>query len=271
MYALISGIILFSGAYSLIRWQLNLSIDFTGGTVIEYALEKTSQEELLDRFTKNNPDVLQSFEKADSRVALRTKPIFQEQARIEGASILRFENVGPTLSAEILRKTIIAIAIAAGGILLWVTWQFKSFQFGVSAIMAMIHDSLVLVGSFSLLGHFYKAPVDTLFVTALLTTLAFSVHDTIVVFDRVREIKKKIGGQIWNIANLAVSQTMVRSLNNSLTIIFVLVALALLGGSTLFWFVIALLIGTITGTYSSPFVAVPLLVTWEKIRSLYRK
>lgn len=248
LYLLISALVLGAGVYSLTRWQLNLSIDFTGGAVIEYQRKS-------DR----------------TRFEVKTGPVTQEQAQREDATIIRFESVGPALSREILQKTVVALAIAAGGILLWVAWQFRSFQFGISAILAMFHDSLILVGSFSLLGHFYKAPVDTLFVTALLTTLAFSVHDTIVVFDRVREIKKKLGGRLYDIANLAVSQTMVRSLNNSLTIIFVLVALALLGGSTLFWFVIALLIGTITGTYSSPFVAVPLLVTWEQIRSLHRK
>lgn len=247
IYLLISGIIIGAGMYSIVAWGFNLSIDFTGGTVIEY-------------------------ERSDGgRFVEKLPPVTQEEAQKEDAKIIRFETVGPTLSQEILRRTVIGVAIAALGILLWVAWQFKSIQFGVSAILAMLHDSLVLVGLFSLLGHFYKAPVDTLFVTALLTTLAFSVHDTIVVFDRIREMKKKVGGSLYDLANLAISQTMVRSLNNSLTIIFVLVALALLGGQNLFWFVIALLVGTITGTYSSPFVAVPLLVTWGELRENFKK
>lgn len=247
LYFLISGSLLAIGIFSLVTWHLNLSIDFTGGTVIEY-------------------------ERNDGgKFTIKMGPITQEEAQKEDAKIIRFESVGPTLSEEILRKTFMGLAFAGAGILLWVAWQFRSFQFGLSAILAMLHDSLILVGAFSLLGHFSSAPVDTLFVTVLLTTLAFSVHDTIVVFDRIREIKKKVGGSLYEIANLAVSQTMVRSLNNSLTIIFVLVALALLGGPTIFWFAIALLIGTITGTYSSPFIAVPLLVIWEELRGRLRK
>jgi preprotein translocase subunit SecF len=129
----------------------------------------------------------------------------------------------------------------------------------------MFHDSLVLIGLFSLFGHFWQAEIDFLFVTALLTILSFSVHDTIVVYDRIRESQRKFGGNLYDLANKAITETMVRSLNNSFTIIFMLVALVLLGGSTLKWFAVALLIGTVSGTYSSPFVAVPLLVTWDEI------
>lgn len=247
LYFLISSIVIGVGVFSLFAWKLPLSIDFTGGTIIEY--ERKSD---------------------GSRFLERTGPQTQEESQREDAQIIRFESVGPTFSREIFQKTITAVALAAAGILLWITFQFKSLQFGFSAILATTHDSLVLIGFFSLLGHYFGAPVDILFVTALLTTLAFSVHDTIVVFDRVRELKKKVGGPLYNLANLAVTQTMVRSLNNSLTIIFVLVALSLLGGDTLRWFAIALLIGIVTGTYSSPFIAVPLLVTWEELRRHFK-
>jgi preprotein translocase subunit SecF len=123
----------------------------------------------------------------------------------------------------------------------------------------------VLIGSFSILGHFFGAEVDFLFVTALLTILSFSVHDTIVVFDRIREMRKTDSRGISELADTAVSETMVRSINNSFTIIFMLLALILLGGETIRWFAVALLIGTFIGTYSSPFVAVSLLVTWDEI------
>ncbi|MBI3289882.1 protein translocase subunit SecF [Candidatus Microgenomates bacterium] len=248
LYLLISLAVIGVGVYSYTRWGLNLSIDFTGGTIIEYQNKSGGA-----KFTE------------------RKGLIKQEEAVRDDAEIVRFESVGPTFSAEIFRKTLTAVAIAALGILLWIAWQFRSLQFGVSAIIAAAHDVLVLLGVFALLGHFLGAPIDTLFVTALLTTLAFSVHDTIVVFDRIRESKKKVGGLIYELANMAISQTMVRSLNNSLTVIFVLVALVLLGGETLKWFAVALLIGTITGTYSSPFVAVPLLVTWEQIKKRIKK
>lgn len=247
LYFALSGVLITIGVFSLVKWGLNLSIDFTGGTVVEY--ERQDSSRFIERYGV----------------------ITQEEAQKKDSKIVRFETVGPTLSAEILKKTAVALAIAAAGILLWVAWQFKSLQFGLSAILAMLHDSFILIGAFALFGHLYNASVDTLFVTALLTTLAFSVHDTIVVFDRVREMKRRTNQDLYSLANLAISQTLVRSLNNSLTIIFVLVALVLLGGSTLFWFSMALLIGTITGTYSSPFVAVPLLVSWEELRKRLRR
>jgi preprotein translocase subunit SecF len=127
------------------------------------------------------------------------------------------------------------------------------------------------LGTYSLFGHFFGAEVDFLFVTAVLTILSFSVHDTIVVYDRIRELQKKEGGDIYNLANLATTETMVRSLNNSFTIIFMLFALILLGGSTIRWFAAALLVGTISGTYSSPFTAVPLLLVFEEIKERFKK
>ena len=131
----------------------------------------------------------------------------------------------------------------------------------------MIHDFLVVVGSYSLLSHFFGAEFDSMFVTALLTTMSFSVHDTIVIFDKIREYLKEEGkGSIEYYANRALTETMVRSLNNSMTIVFMLLALVLLGGTTIRFFSLTLLIGTITGTYSSPFVATPLLVWLEKRR-----
>ena len=164
-----------------------------------------------------------------------------------------------------VKKTGYAIALAAGLILFWIAYQFKSFVFGLSAIFAMFHDTFILVGSFALFGYLWGAEVDFLFVTALLTTLSFSVHDTIVVFDRIRELQKKEGYEVHEeVANRALTETMVRSLNNSFTIMFMLVALIILGGVTIKWFAVALLVGTILGTYSSPFVAVPLLITINK-------
>ncbi len=176
---------------------------------------------------------------------------------------MRFETVGPSIGPELIKKTFYAVAIAAGVILLWVAYQFKSIMFGACAILAMFHDTFSLVGIFAALGHFFGAEVDFLFVTAVLTTLSFSVHDTIVVYDRIRESRNKIGGSMVELANKAITETMVRSLNNSFTIIFMLIALILLGGTTVKWFSVALFVGTILGTYSSPFVAVPLLVTWD--------
>jgi preprotein translocase subunit SecF len=184
---------------------------------------------------------------------------------------VRFETVGPTLGRELLIKTLVAILLAAGTILGYVAWAFKKAKFGACAIIAMFHDSLVMLGIFSLLGHFYGVEVDTLFVTAVLTILSFSVHDTVVVYDRIRESQKRHpGANFVDLVNKAITETLARSLNNSMTIIFMLLALYLLGGETIKWFVFALLIGTISGTYSSTFTAVPLLVLWDQLEKRRR-
>jgi preprotein translocase subunit SecF len=135
----------------------------------------------------------------------------------------------------------------------------------------MLHDSFILIGTFSILGHFANFEVDFLFVTALLTTLSFSVHDTIVVFDRIRELKKVRGGDITNISNQALTETMRRSINNSATIALMLLFLLLLGGESIKQFALALLVGTILGTYSSPFVATPLLIISTNLSKKFKK
>jgi preprotein translocase subunit SecF len=223
-------------------------------------------------------EVIQSV--GEQRISLKGKEIdnqskdqlvaklSQSYGQIE---VLRFETVGPVLGAELLRKTLIAILIVASVITFHIWRAFDELKYGLCAVLAMLHDSLILIGAFSLLGHFMQVEVDVLFVTALLTTLSFSVHDTIVVYDRIRELKRKNPRYPFEqIANAAVLETLGRSINNSLTIIIMLLTLAILGGSTIHWFVIALLIGAITGTYSSTFTAVPLLLVfdqWKKKRA----
>jgi preprotein translocase subunit SecF len=255
LYFLISLIVIGAGVFGYFSWGFKVGVDFTGGVVAEYKFP--SGEDKVFRYGQLSKEESEKL-RAD----------FKSQGAIE----IRFENVGPSIGPELIKKTIYALALSAGLILLWVAYQFKSIKFGISATLATLHDSLVLLGSFSLLGHFFGAEIDFLFVTAMLTVLSFSVHDTIVVYDRIRESKKKFSGTIYELANKAISETMVRSLNNSFTIIFMLVALILLGGETVKWFAVALLIGTISGTYSSPFVAVPILVTWDEMeRKLKRR
>jgi preprotein translocase subunit SecF len=152
--------------------------------------------------------------------------------------------------------------------MLYLTFQFKELRFGISAVLAMVHDSLILISAFSWLGFLMGVEVDVLFVTAVMTTLSFSVHDTIVVFDRIRELRRNNPRvEFETLVNTAVLQTLARSLNNSMTIIIMLLALVLLGGDTIRWFAVALLIGAITGTYSSTFTAVPLLLVWEEFKT----
>jgi preprotein translocase subunit SecF len=256
LYLLISGGLIICGVFSIFNWGFNVGIDFTGGVVAEYNFPDGRNETFrYASMTNEAADKIRSGFKA------------------QGATEISFENVGPSIGPELVKKTVVALSVSAFLILLWVAYQFKSIKFGISATLATLHDSLVLLGSFSLLGHFFGAEIDFLFVTALLTILSFSVHDTIVVFDRLREMRKKIGGSIslTEFANKALSETMVRSLNNSFTIIFMLIALILMGGATIKWFIVALLIGTVSGTYSSPFVAVPILVTWDELQKKWKK
>src|SRR3990172_1032067 len=282
LYFLISAVVIGAGVFGLFKWGLKIGIDFKGGTILEYKFENQVKEEDLKKFIGILNLELSSLQKTgESTYTMRIANLEPERKAIVQPFLernldnkleeLRYENVGPSIGPDLIKKTFYAMGISAVLILLWVAIQFRSFKFGVSAVLAMLHDSLVLIGSFSLLGHFFGAEVDFLFVTAALTILSFSVHDTIVVYDRIRESQKKVGGNLYDLANKAVTETMVRSLNNSFTIIFMLVALILLGGETIKWFAVALLIGTVSGTYSSPFVAVPILVTWDGLMRTIKK
>ncbi|QQS38876.1 protein translocase subunit SecF [Candidatus Woesebacteria bacterium] len=276
------GVIVFC-IFALVSWKLKLGLDFTGGTLIEYKYEgEISSEDAINEFAINDVEVNSIQQTGDNTYLFRLKAISQDQKikvdKIFKENIFkgesseqRFETVGPSIGPELIKKTAYAALFAAIVILLWVAYQFKSIKFGLSAILAMFHDSFILIGAFSVLGKYFGAEVDFLFVTALLTTLSFSVHDTIVVFDRIREVKRNNGGELEEIANIALTETMVRSLNNSLTIIFMLSSLLLLGGITIKWFAVALLIGTVLGTYSSPFIAVPLLIVFNNIIEKYKK
>jgi len=281
VYFLISLTAIGAGAYGLLKWGLLLGVDFKGGVLLEYKLKgEISSEGALKKIEEKDIKVssIQTIGEKNYLVRLPSigeegreviRGIFQEESGGE-VDELRYEEVGATFGPELIKKTALAVLIASSVILFWVAYQFRSLKFGLAAVLAMLHDSFILVGSFALFGHFVGAEVDFLFVTALLTTLSFSVHDTIVVFDRIREVRKKEGGELITTVNKALTETMVRSLNNSLTIIFMLVSLILLGGRSIRWFGVALLLGTISGTYSSPFVAAPLLVTWEKVSERIR-
>ena len=248
LYIAFSLLIIIPGLFSLIFFGLKLSIDFTGGSVLT----------LSDSTIIHQKDMTQL--QADEMVG-------KLQEKDKDLKLVSFETIGPAMGQETTRKTIWAVLLASLLLLIHISHAFKQLKFGVCAILAMLHDSLVLLGIFSLLGHFFNIEIDLLFVTATLTVLSFSVHDTIVVYDRIRELQRHTSNlSMFEMANQAVSETMVRSLNNSLTIIFMLLALVLLGGDTTRYFALALLIGTISGSYSSPFTAVPLLAIWDDLR-----
>jgi preprotein translocase subunit SecF len=183
-------------------------------------------------------------------------------------TVLRFESVGPSVGREVASRAAGAVGLAAIAIMLYITYAFRgvphAFRYGVSAIVAMLHDVGVVVGIEAIFGHFLGWEVDALFLTALLTVIGFSVHDSIVVFDRIREnssVYRRL--QYETLVNHSIVQTLDRSINTQLTVMFTLLALALFGGVTIRHFVIILLIGVFSGTYSSIFNAAPLLVVWE--------
>ncbi len=284
-YFLLSALVLVPGIYSLLVWGFKPSIDFTGGTLLELRFEQkvqASNSNILETITQQGISVSSVQSSGENMILIKSKVLDEAQAKTvektladkfkETPQEIRFETVGPVLGAELLQKTFFAAILAVLGILSYVAYAFKNIKFGVSAVLALFHDLLVVAGIFSLLGHFQNVEVDTLFVTAFLTTMSFSVHDTIVVFDRIRETLRRNPGQNFEeLADKAMTETMGRSLNNSLTIIFMLLALILLGGTTIKWFVVALLVGTISGTYSSPFVATPILVVWNQLEEKRKK
>lgn len=276
LYALISLTVLVPGIYSLVRYGFRPSIDFAGGSLIEYrtsgsvttaTVRDAAKDAGIDivslQKSGNQAFIVRMKQEPQEKLFLLTQGI--EQRASVSAAAVRNETVGPVLGKELLSKALFAAVLAASAILFYVAWAFKNIRFGVAAVVALLHDLLVVLGSFSIFGHVLGVEVDTLFVTAFLTTMSFSVHDTIVVFDRIREYTKRDRNRSFEqISDAALTETMNRSLTNSFTIIFMLVALVLMGGETVKWFVIALLIGTVSGTYSSPFVATPVLLLWHR-------
>ncbi len=168
------------------------------------------------------------------------------------------------VSSDLIGQALILILVGSLGILLWITYRFRDVKFGVTALVALLHDVIVVVGVFAILGTFFGVEIDALFVTAMLTVIGFSVHDTIVVFDRIRENKARhLGEPFPDIVNHSILQTFGRSISTSLTVVLTLLALLLFGGAAIHEFILTLLIGIISGTYSSIFVASLLLVDWQ--------
>jgi preprotein translocase SecF subunit len=172
--------------------------------------------------------------------------------------------VGPIVSAQLIQQTVLLILLGSLGILIWVGIRFHSIKFGATALAALLHDVIVVVGSFAIMGTLFGVQIDSLFVTAMLTVIGFSVHDTIVVYDRIRENKARHAGEPFDaIVNHSILQTFGRSINTSFTVVLTLFALLFFAGASVHYFVLALLIGIISGTYSSIFNASPLLVVWQ--------
>lgn len=284
LYFGISFLVVLPGLFFLIRSGLKLSIDFTGGTLLEIQSQSPIDQAKITEISKNqNMEIVSIQTSTDNTYLIRSKAISQEQnekfkndlSQIgQGVTEKRFETVGPVIGQELTRKAVLAVVIASVFIVAYIAWSFKGipkpyspWKFGASAVLALLHDVFVLLGLFSILGHFWGVEIDSLFITATLTVIGFSVHDTIVVFDRVREnLSKMPKVPFEDIMNFSLTETLVRSFNTSLTVTLTLTALLLFGGETIRWFVVALLVGIVSGTYSSIFNASPILVLWEKAK-----
>lgn len=244
-------------------------------------VNQQTQNTVKDIFAEEKIEIV-TLQPSNNKLILKTKQIDEKQnakvmnklkAKVKNVKQDGFETIGPTIGGETTSNALKAIIIASLLIVLYVAWSFRSvpkptssWKFGICAIITLLHDVLLLTGIFSILGHFFKVEIDSLFITALLTVIGFSVHDTIVVFDRIREnLRRTTGLTFAQIVNDSILQTFNRSLNTSLTTLLVLLTLLIFGGDSLRWFIVALLIGITIGTYSSIFNAAPLLVVWHQI------
>jgi preprotein translocase subunit SecF len=280
----LSGVILILGIISLAVYGLKLGIDFKGGTIAQLQFEQAVDlGKVKDVVSSQGVKDVTVQNSGTNGVIIRTEAIEKDQhdkvnealkTQIGNFQEKEYDSIGPVIGQELKQKALYQLILVSIGIIFYIAYAFRRvarpvtpWQFGIAAVIALLHDLLIVLGIFSFLGHYHGIEIDSLFVTAMLTVLGFSVHDTIVVFDRIRENLKIYAGQsIDFVVNHSISQTLVRSLNTSLTVLFVLLALLLFGGVTIRNFVLALFVGVITGTYSSIFVASPILLLWQKRR-----
>jgi len=277
----LSLLLIVPGLAALAVWGLPLAIDFTGGSLLEVRFEGAqapAPAQVVDLYMElgYGEPLVQSAAQAEIIARSRTLDESERAALVRGmqdqfggtVTVLRFESVGPAVGGEVTRRAGGAVGLAALGILAYITYAFRSvpgaYRYGLAAIVAMLHDVAVVLGVAAILGHFLGWEVDALFLTALLTIIGFSVHDTIVVFDRIRENQRLYRRLDYELlVNHSIVQTLDRSINTQLTVMLTLLALLLFGGVTTRRFVTVLLIGILSGTYSSIFNAAPLLVVWH--------
>ncbi len=278
-----STILVIASLSALFIWKLKLGIDFTGGSLLEAEYSDSRPEiskiqQSVDGLGFGNV-VLQPSGDKDLIVRLKDLTAEEHKILLDALKIdgkipaeKRFDSIGPVIGNELRQKSIIAVVIVALMIILYIAWAFRkvsrpvsSWKYGVAAVVALIHDVTIPAGVFAFLGHFKGVEIDVLFITALLTTLGFSVHDTIVVFDRIREnLRKDVGKSFPEVVEHSIRQTLARSIFTSMTVIMVLIALLSFGGPSTKYFSLTLLLGITFGTYSSICLASPLLVTWQK-------
>ena len=272
------------GIFSVIFWGLHFGIDFKGGSLIEVEFlnqrpevslvkEKIGSLGLGDASIQPSGDKIMMLRLKDLDEAAHQQ-ILQALQGFGQIEEKRFDSVGPVIGEELKSRAYLAIFTVLVLIILYIAFAFRqvsrpvqSWKYGVAAIIALIHDVFIPTGIFSVLGHYMGAEIDLLFVTGILTILGFSVHDTIVVFDRIREnLRKGVAKTFEETVNVSINQTMVRSINTSLTVFLALLAIFIFGGASIKYFALLLMIGVFFGTYSSIFIASSVLVSWEAWR-----
>lgn len=272
IWYVLSLAVLVPGLILLGIWGLRLGIDFTGGTVV-HVDSQLSQSDINDIVSEAGVDEPEITGAGDGGYQIRfnqdveIEPVLNQAENVE---VNRLERVGPSVSRDLVINALLSLAIVSLAITLYVMFAFRKVEyplrFGTIAIVALLHDALFVLAAFALFGRLFNVEVDSFIVTAVLTVIGFSVHDTIVVLDRIRENLLRKSGEFADIINTSVNEVMGRSLNTSITTILVLLALFLLGGSSTSNFILALLLGMLSGTYSSIFIASPLLVSWSNLR-----
>jgi preprotein translocase subunit SecF len=286
-YFLLSALVIVPGLISLILFGLKLGPDFTGGSEITVQIVQANQSTQIGNIMVTsigvNPEFVQPVIATkcpgSCQYIVRSKAITLSQKRAFNAALHKqypatpvpvqtFQTVSGTVASSTTQNAIEAVIAAAVAILLYITFAFRKMphpgRYGTAAIIAMLHDVLVVLGIFSVLGVLLNVEVDATFVTAMLTIIGFSVHDTIVIFDRIREnVNRRTGEPFERVVNHSIMQSFVRSINTSFTVVLTLGAIFLFTGQSIRYFVLAMLIGIISGTYSSIFNASPILVVWE--------
>lgn len=286
IYLFIAGILVLVSFISTGIFGLKQGIDFTGGSLLELKFSgvRPSGEKIQEVLLPIGIGSISLQPTGEHGMILRFRDInemqHQEMLQFIRASVgtdtvteLRFDAIGPVIGREVRNNSMVALLLALLGIMLYVAWAFRhvsrpmsSWKYGIATLITLIHNVAIPTGVFALLGRFYNVEIDILFITALLTIMGFSVHDTIVVFDRIRERLRtqKAPEPYAMTVNRSMNDTLVRSINTSLTVLFMLIAILFWGGATLYYFIIALMIGIVFGTYSSIFVASSLLVVWHE-------
>lgn len=277
-----SGILIIASFVGLFTWGLRPGIDFVGGSIMELrgnnltvpdlrgSVQKLGQENVEAQSTGNNSIQIRMGQLNDEQHA---KIIEELKKQYAGLEELRFDSVGPIFSKDLVTKSIMAIILSSLGILVYLAFVFNkssavvsSWAFGIIAVAALIHDVILIAGFFAVYAHFFSASADSLFVTAILTVIGFSVHDTIVIFNRVKSNLRMLRMPFSELVELSVLETFTRSVNTSVTTLLVLLSLLFFGGSTIRPFVATLCFGIIVGSYSSIFIAAPLLTWWQEGR-----